>query len=102
MGLSAAGRDCIGGGGRGGSAVAEGGGGDGEEGGVGGASHFSEIRGRDPAERRICGVVGEVEVRLKPWRRVEGRSFRIRRFACVLADEVEMNAMCLVVHLLIL
>ena len=69
MALSAAGRDCIGGGDRGGSAVAEGGGGDEEEeGGVSAASHISEIRGRSPAESTICGVVGAIEVRLKPWR----------------------------------
>lgn len=42
LALSAAGRDCIGGG-RGGSAVAEGGGGDEEEGGVSAASQISEI-----------------------------------------------------------
>ena len=68
LGLSAAGRDCIGGGGCGDSAVAEGGGGDGEEGGVGAAFRIIEMRGRSPAERRTCGVVGAVEVRLKPWR----------------------------------
>ena len=68
MGLSAAGRDCIGGGGRGGSAVAEGGGGGEEEGGVGAACHIIAIPGSSPAERRICGVVGAIEVRLKSWR----------------------------------
>ena len=68
LALSAAGRDCIGGGGRGGSAVAESGGGDEEEGGVGATFHISGIRGRSPAESTICGVVGAIEVRLKPWR----------------------------------
>lgn len=78
MGLSAAGRDCIGGGGRGGSAVAEGGGGEEEEGGVGAAFHIIGIRGSSPAESRKCGVAGEVEVRLKPWRSFESRSFPMR------------------------
>jgi hypothetical protein len=35
---------------------------------VGATSHLSGIRGRSPAERTICGVVGAIEVRLEPWR----------------------------------
>ena len=100
MGLSAAGRDCIGGGGRDGSAVAEGGGDDEEEGGVGATSHLSGIRGRSPAESTICGVVGAIEVRLKSWR--EGRSFLMRREACVFASGADVNIRSLVLDVALL
>lgn len=101
MGLSAAGRDCIGGGGRDGSAVAEGGGGGvEEEGGVGAASHIIAMPGSSPAERRICGVVGAIEVRLKSWR--EGRSFLMRREACVFASGADVNIRSLVLDVALL
>jgi hypothetical protein len=45
---------------------------------VGAAFHIIGIRGSSPAESRKCGVAGEVEVRLKPWRSFESRSFPMR------------------------